>query len=93
MIRTISTYAIHLLSISLRQDVDGPPQTAAIGVPGEITATSVLVTYWDTNVSYEKTVFWGRSDRQKLAQAYARLHHGCDPFRDWRQLSGCQVLR
>jgi hypothetical protein len=28
-------------------------QTAAIGVPGEITATSILVTYWDSNVSYE----------------------------------------
>jgi len=31
-------------------------QTAAIGVPGEITATSILVTYWDTNVSDEPVV-------------------------------------
>lgn len=35
-------------------------QTAAIGVPGEITATSILVTYWDTDVSYEEVVPHGK---------------------------------
>ena len=44
------------LSASPHQDADRFPQTAAIGVPGEITATSILVTYWDTNVSSEKLV-------------------------------------
>ena len=53
MVRTISTYVLPLSLHSTVQDADGPPQTAAIGVPGEITATSILVTYWDHDVSYE----------------------------------------
>lgn len=71
------------ISTSLQQDVDNPPQAAAIGVAGEVTATSILVTYWDANVSYEKIVPRGRSDRQKSDQASTYLYHGCDPFRDW----------
>lgn len=31
-------------------------QTAAIGVPGEITAASILVTYWDSNVSIRRMI-------------------------------------
>lgn len=36
------------------QDANSLSQAAAIGVPGEITATSILVTYWDTDVSCEQ---------------------------------------
>lgn len=43
-------------STQLSQDADRVLQTAAIGVPGEITATSILVTYWDNNVSFEYMV-------------------------------------
>jgi len=42
--------------LSLLRDAHQFLQTAAIGVPGEITATSILVTYWDTNVSDEPAV-------------------------------------
>ena len=40
------------LSTSLPRNANGFPQAAAIGVPAEITASSILITYWDTNVSY-----------------------------------------
>lgn len=48
----------HNLSSLHPQHTDGSsfPQTAAIGVPGEITASSILVTYWDSNVSCERVV-------------------------------------
>ena len=51
-IRTTSTFVLLPSSTGLPQGADRVLQTAAIGVAGEITASSILITYWDNNVSF-----------------------------------------